>query len=272
VAPDEPGDAGHENAHRRETYLLGSPAPIARKVLVSLGQGSQEQLLEVARPSFEGYAERFGYDLDLRTRAPATERPPAWAKVLILLELLDSYEQVVWVDADAVIVDPARDVAGELPAGSFLGLVEHRYERDRVPNTGVLVVRSSSQARRFWRDVWSRHAYIDHPWWENAAVCSVLGYRLPTWAPPPGGFDRWPWRHSVRHLGWHLQMRVRDRFGVQILPVRPKRGAPPAGVHLLDKAWNSIPADPAPHPRIKHYPGEPLDARLVKMRADVAAR
>jgi nucleotide-diphospho-sugar transferase len=245
---------------------------VSDRVLVSLGEGSQERLLELARPTFERYARAFGYDLDLRTRGQAHGRPPAWSKVAIIRELLDRYEHVVWIDADAVVVDFGRDIVDALAPGAALGLVEHHYDGNRFPNTGVMAIRSGDQARSFWSDVWSRTEFIDHPWWENAAVCDLLGYRVATWPRRPGETLRdWPWRHSLRHAAWHLQCRAQDHLGLQILRVVPKRGAPPPFLTLLGSEWNSIAADPSSSPRIKHYPGEPLEDRAAKMAADVAA-
>jgi hypothetical protein len=169
-----------------------------------------------------------------------------------------------------VIVDFTRDITDELPPDVFMGLVEHRYGQDRVPNTGVLAIRATPAARRFWNDVWARTDLVHHPWWENAAVCALLGYRLDTWPRAPGETLRdWPWRHSLRHVAWHVQCRLHDHLGIDVLPVRPKRGAPPPEVKLIGIEWNSIPADPAPVPRVKHYPGEPLERRAEQMRADI---
>ena len=61
--------------------------------------------MRVPRPTFAAYAERHGYELITSTEA--LRRPPAWAKVPMLREAARSYELVLWIDADAVIVDGA---------------------------------------------------------------------------------------------------------------------------------------------------------------------
>ena len=190
----------------------------------------------------------------------------------IVLDLLERYEWVFWIDADALIVEFSRDIVDELPESAFLGLVEHAYDGHRFPNTGVMIVRSSPVAREFWSEVWARTEYVDHPWWENAAVLSLLGYRVATWPRRSGeGLRPWPWRHSLRHLAWHVQCRLDDYFGMKVLRVVPRRGAPPPGVRLLGNEWNSIPADPSSAPRVKHYPGQAFQERVANMQADAAA-
>ena len=79
--------------------------------------------------------------------------------------------------------------------------------------------------------MWRKTEYAHHEWWENAAVLSLLGYRLQR-------------------------------------PVRPVRPSPwRLGVGLLDRAWNSIPEDASPTPRIAHFPGLPLADRAHQLRA-----
>lgn len=193
--------------------------------------GAHRALLDVTGPALERYARRFGAQLVVLEQRLAPERPPAWDKVLLLQELAAGHDHVVWVDADAAVLDSAPDITGELATGQFLGLVEHTLPDARVPNTGVMVLRGGATARRFLRAVWASEALVHHRWWENAAVLELLGYRLaPTVRPS-------------RPTRWRLRTR------------------------LLDRAWNSIPADPAPEPHVVHFPGLPLAERLTRLRA-----
>ena len=95
------------------------PRPRAVKALCSIGSGPHEPLLEISRPTFAAYAERHGYELITSTEADP-RRPPAWAKVPMLREALAAYDLVLWIDADAVIVDGTRDIADELAPDRFL--------------------------------------------------------------------------------------------------------------------------------------------------------
>jgi hypothetical protein len=205
---------------------------MAERVLCSLAVGPQERLLRLARGSFARYADRHGYALDLRHELLSTERPPPWSKVLLLQELLTTHDLVLWIDADAVIVDGSRDIADDLAPDHFMGLVEHAYDDVVMANTGVLVLRRGDLAERFLDAVWGATDLIDHQWWENAAVMRELGYDL----DPPR-----PARES------------RYRKATTFLP----------------KEWNSIRLDRAAHARIRHYPGYSLKTRSAFMLRDV---
>lgn len=206
-----------------------------QKVLTSIGAGPYGELLDLSGRSFERYAERHGYDLELRRELPAPERPPSWSRIPLILDLFERYELVVWIDADAAVVDHGTDIADELPARALLGMVAHEVDGQRIPNCGVWVLRRHRRVARFLEAVWRQTEFLEHRWWENAAVLHLLGYEV-----DPAVELRRPARLLRR-------------------------------VHFLDPSWNSMELHPSPHPRINHYPGRPLDYRLEHLRADVAS-
>ena len=130
------------------------------------------------------------------------------------------------MDADAIFVDTSLDIADAVEDDRFLGLVEHVWRTDAI-NCGVLVLRSCPEALAFLDRVWSMTEFVDHPWWEQAAIMQLLGYRIDE---PPFAFSR---------LAAPTELFAR--------------------VQVLAHEWNSISADPAPRPRIKHYAGLPHD-------------
>jgi hypothetical protein len=207
------------------------------KALCSIGAGAHEALLAVSEPTFRAYAERHGYQVITSTDADAT-RPPAWAKVPMIRAALDTHDLVLWIDADAVIVDDRDDVADALQPDTQLALVQHRRDEELIPNTGVMVWRAGEFARTLLDRMWAATRYIDHPWWENAAMLDALGYDVPR-------FNR---------LDRIRRRRLRARH------------APP-GVQFLPGHWNWSYLDRPPDPRIIHCLGVPVEQRLRDMRA-----
>jgi Nucleotide-diphospho-sugar transferase len=139
-------------------------------------------------------------------------------------QLLERYDEVLWADADAIFLDISKDIGDLVRPGKDLCLAEHVYDQDkswRSANTGVFLVRSTRWARKFLDRVWASEQYVDHPWWENAAVLDLLGYELPPDLTPP---------RKVR----------RTRFD--------------ARVELIGLEWNSTAgASLAPRPLIRHH-------------------
>ena len=148
---------------------------------------------------------------------------------------------MLWIDADAVIVDGSEDVADALAPDTQLALVPHRRDDELIPNTGVMVWRSGEFARSLLDRMWAAQKYIDHPWWENAALLDALGYDVPR-------FNR--------------LYRLRRRR----LRARP---APP-GVQFLPGYWNWSYLDRAADPRIVHCLDVPVEPRLRDLQAALA--
>jgi hypothetical protein len=203
-----------------------------RKALVSVGTGRQRMLLALARRTFSTYAQRHGYDLLLYTEVTSLGRPAAWAKIALLRKLTSRYDLLLWLDADTMVIDQSVDIACEVEPNKFLYLVEHRYEGTRMPNSGVMLIRSGRQAEAFLDTVWTQTQFVNHTWWENAAICHVLGYEL----DPP---------HPARQTEFR------------------------AGTKLISPQWNSIRDAPASNPRIRHYPGYRLKTRFAFMLRDL---
>jgi hypothetical protein len=195
------------------------------RVICTLAHGPHLELLDVTGPALARYAARHGYEFVALRHRLEPSRPVAWDKVVLLHDLVARYDTVVWVDADAIVLPGAPDIAEAMRPRKFLHLVEHRTQHGRVPNSGVMALRGGRTAARFLRRVWDQPRFVHALWWENAAVMHLLGYR------------EFPKMRPAIPSAWR------------------------AGVGFIDRAWNSIPPDCAPHPHIVHFPGVDLDER-----------
>ena len=181
------------------------------RALATIGTGPMEPVLCQALRTFMPYARRHGYEVRIGS-GESDGRPAAWAKLLFLERLLRDYDEVLWLDADVVILDPSEDLAAYVPLESYQALVQTRVEDMAWVNTGVWYVRADERTSRFLRAVWERTEFIDHIWWENAAALELLGYQLDERVPRQGS----PSSDGTTILSeeWNRQMdafRLRDR-------------------------------------------------------------
>lgn len=206
----------------------------SEKVIVSLAVGSHVELLELAARSYESYASRHSYDLHLETVLSDPSRPASWNKLPLIGRLMNDYDLVVWIDSDAVVVQFDVDIADLLPRSKHFGMVAHKtLEGDEIPNAGIMVLRRSRTSRRFLSDAYARDQYIEHKWWDNAAILDLLGYT--TEAPVT------------------LMKPTRYRRKLQVLPTE----------------WNFIPGVSDGPARIRHYAGSTHEERVAGMTADL---
>lgn len=191
-----------------------------------------EELLNIAAPTFGAYARRHRMDCVLWSgERLCPERPPAWDKLVWISALLPLYEGVLWIDADAIIVDGRPDIRRELSSCS-VHIVTHSYNGLHVLNTGVMALRRTAKAQSFLEAIWEQVEFVEHPWWENAAAMKLLGY------DPDKGLEYYGPTEWSPHVG------------------------------SLSRRWNSVEPDPDPQPIIRHYAGVPFARRRVSMLAD----
>ena len=142
------------------------------RALVTFGTGAHERLLRIALPTFREFADRHAYELVVADPNTSSGRPPSWLKVPLLYDLLRRHDEVLWLDADTVIVDTSEDFL--VPADAWQAMVEHYMRPDRIPNLGVWVVRPPMRA--VLMELWGMRQYINHIWWEQGAMLELLGY------------------------------------------------------------------------------------------------
>ena len=149
------------------------------KCLTSFAFGQHEELLDIALPTFWRYAKAHDYDLyvprhnAMQRFRQADGRCVSWLKVLVVRSLLDSYDVVLWLDADVAILRHDRDILHDT-TDKPMHMVVHRTPDGHVPNCGVLVVRK--QARFFLDGLWEHDGFMRSAgWWEQAAVIHCLG-------------------------------------------------------------------------------------------------
>jgi hypothetical protein len=144
------------------------------RALVTFAVGEPfEELLDLALPGMAAYAIRHGYDVVTDPPRMLT-RPPSWGKVTRLLQLLDEYDELLWIDCDVLVLDDTRDLADEMTPDAWHGITLHRTVEGDVPSCGVWLVRQPMQP--VLEAIWRLDRYCFHPWWEQAALHDLLGY------------------------------------------------------------------------------------------------
>lgn len=207
---------------------------MARKALATIGCGPMQRILDQAIPTFAEFAERHSYDLiQWRTNHHAQGRPPSWGKVPLLRGLLNRYDIVLWVDADAIILDSSSDPAELLGPDDYQALVCLHQFGQEFPTCGVWLLRSTPKAKAFLDAIWVKDEFTHDRYWEQAAALDLLGYSIRP-------------AHLINPTEWT------------------------DGTLLLDEAWNCMPLitrslEPC---RIRHYAGERNAVRRRQMRTD----
>ena len=142
--------------------------------VVSLATDEIVELRNVSFPNKVAYAERWGYGCIMSTVAEAT-RPASWSKILLLLNNLGRSEWLWWSDADSVVTCFEVTLSSLVVSGADLILCS---DTNGI-NCGSMLVRSCGAVESFLQAVWQEAQFVNHCWWEQAAVRFLLRRGFP---------------------------------------------------------------------------------------------
>jgi hypothetical protein len=203
-------------AKKSQTYIM------TRKVIASVAVGPHKELLELSFGKLSHYANLYGYEISICDESLDPTRPASWTKILHILNLMPDFDEILWIDSDAIIIDASKDIADEVYQETDIAWVHHSYGGEVHPNAGVMFIRSNSATLQLFEAVNMQTDLTDHPWWDQAAIMRVMGLESKVWP-----FDlKGPFDHIL----------IKDQ--------------------MLSTEWNSIRQDPSEKPRIRHFAGE----------------
>jgi hypothetical protein len=195
---------------------------MTRKVIASVALGPHKELLGLSFGKLSHYANLYGYEISICDESLDPTRPAAWTKILHILNLMPDFDEILWIDSDAIIIDASKDIASEVYQETDIAWVYHSYGGQTHPNAGVMFIRSNLATLQLFEAANMQTDLTDHPWWDQAAIMRVMG--LESEVLPfdlKGPFDK---------------IVIKDQ--------------------MLSTEWNSIRQDPSEKPRIRHFAGE----------------
>lgn len=149
-----------------------------KKALLSFGFGNQAKLLNIALPTFHKYANIHNYDLIIPSENffshNTKQRHYSWWKIELISRTFQSYDKILWIDADVVVCDFSKDIMDDLSTDSHVGMVVHDVPEGLVPNCGVWTL---DKKCTIWFDgLWEcNNLPRSNVWWEQTAMLHKLG-------------------------------------------------------------------------------------------------
>eukprot|EP01043_Picozoa_sp_COSAG02_P061281 COSAG02_NODE_8204_length_2662_cov_2.156067_1_plen_523_part_10 len=177
------------------------PAAPAPKVLLFTGFSLNYTVGHLCAAVNRAYAARHGYGwicdtpaLEEMTRQLGGAAFGSWYKVLMINRLLNElgksgtistdtstseYTHLMWIDADAVVVDHSKRVEELIALGGRT--TQLTVAEDMTPccllNAGVLIIRNSVWSRALWSELWTAEwtkKYRETPFYEQTALIRWL--------------------------------------------------------------------------------------------------
>jgi len=225
--------------------------------IISAYNQHYKEIGDISARSIALYATANNFDFEI-FNIDNFDRPPAWIKIQLLIQEINSkkYDFILWIDADACFIRVDKNIMDELKPNKDFYLVNHRCTIGQInefpglsvqcerPNTGVMLVKTTEWSKRFLENIWRQEEFINHGWWEQAALHKLIGY--------------------------HYEISNREIKNNPVSEVL-------SHIHWLNSRWNCVPTaenltidEPitknAFDPVIVHYAGMKHEMRLKEMK------
>lgn len=134
-----------------------------------------KHLVRYGQKGKEIYCQRQMYDWRTDEDVHDSSRPPAWSKVRLILKCLaeHKYDYIVWIDADTHIMNfdaKLEDFIFRLMGSAELMLAS---DPERI-NSGVMFIRCTDWAEKFFQLLYDQTDYINHSNWEQEALIHLI--------------------------------------------------------------------------------------------------
>jgi len=221
-----------------------------RFAICSLALGDEyKKTVSLCTQSQEAYTLRHGYTRITDESAYDSTRAFSWSKIPLVQKYLSEYDFLIWMDADVLVTN--HDIKMEIfiammkpDAFMFVG---HDFQN---LNMGIFVIRNCPLAHEFLKDAWNKTEYLDHIWWEQAAVID-LWKNSEKYQPH---MDILPCEHINILNAFHYQISPRVHwlpgdFCIHFAGIHDKDTL----VKIQQLYANNVSSDPSGKERIKRY-------------------
>ena len=132
-----------------------------------------ENIMDYARYYVEinkAYCKKHGIDFICHDKVLDTSRHPVWSKIPALERLIDDYDWIIWIDADAAVVNHSKTFASliaEVPEDKYIIMGKD----NNGWNAGVFMLRGKDEVVKSWLGfVYRQTQFLNHKWREQSAM------------------------------------------------------------------------------------------------------
>jgi len=141
--------------------------------------------------TMKNYAKKYNLEFEFLPM-PSTGRAQTWNKIISIKEqiLRKKNDYIMWVDADAFFHKDAENILSVIEdkyeiylSSHYCGVFKGSNYKNTVLtvnriNCGVMIFKVTNFCIKFLEKVWNKKNYIDHYWYEQAAIMDLVGLKV----------------------------------------------------------------------------------------------
>ena len=162
---------------------------ISLKIITSHDENYYE-IGQITTKSMANYASKFNLKFEF-LEMPSTGRVQTWNKIISIKEeiLKKENDYIMWVDADVFFPNDAENILSVIENSFEIYLTSHYcsvFKGSNYKNTilttkrincGVMIFKVSDYCLEFLDKVWNKKEFINHFWYEQAAIMDLVGLK-----------------------------------------------------------------------------------------------
>jgi len=133
---------------------------------------------DLTQINHRAYAERHGFEFQVVNEYTAGTHP-SWQKMRILMERIESFDSILWIDADAFVTNMDFDFTSLI--GDRKGLILSKdWDNCNKPDyfsAGVMIVVRGQEATDIFREAMTHKKWENVPLWDQAALQDVFNQK-----------------------------------------------------------------------------------------------
>lgn len=123
------------------------------------------------------YCEKHAYDFFDEEDDVDTTRPLAWSKIKIIQRHLPSYDYIVWIDGDTLIMNDKIKLDNIITFDTDGKDIMVAQDYTMI-NTGVIFIKNTEWSRKFLDLIYDQTDFLNHPNWEQGAFIHLLNQNI----------------------------------------------------------------------------------------------
>lgn len=195
------------------------------------------------------YCDRMNIDF-LEFKFEMTDRTQHWGRVLGIMQNLESYDYIVYIDTDSVVVDKNFDLRGLIDScGDFMIATGPKPHEGHIGTNGM-IFRNCRWCMSFLKDWYSRTEFIDEPYYGTFSRGTH----------DDGGFDAPPekWKF-YEQSAFHYLYDTDEQLRKNTL--------------LLERRYmHSVPSTHKKGDFLIHFPGMSFEKKILSIKRYISAK
>lgn len=107
------------------------------------------------------YCKRHGYKFIAARDQIDVSRPAAWSKFQVMLDYLDDYDYILWMDNDAIFIDKSRRIEDVILNGQYISDLYFVKDQNGI-NSGVFLVKNTQFSKWYLKEAYRQKWLVNN--------------------------------------------------------------------------------------------------------------